>query len=58
MRIMYRYIVFFKIYFFIMQVFLFIVDINSLFFLVLYRIIKIFLGCFFINYVIIIELFV
>lgn len=49
---------FFQIYSFIMQVPLFIVDINSLLFLVIYRITKIFLGCFFINHVIIIELFV
>lgn len=60
MRIMYRYTASFKIYSFIMQVPLFIVhvDINSLLFLVIYRITKIFLGCFFINHVIIIELFV
>lgn len=60
MRIMYRYTASFKIHSFIMQVPLFIVDINSLLFLVpvIYRITKIFLGCFFINHVIIIELFV
>lgn len=46
MRIMYRYTASFKIYSFIMQVPVFIVDINSLLFLVIYRITKIFLGCF------------